>query len=1857
MEQQSTGLEIAVIGLAGRFPGAPDIETFWRNLDAGVESIRSFSDEELLEAGVALEILADPAYVRARGYLDDSELFDAELFGFNAREAEILDPQQRLFLEVAWSALEHAGYGRGGERPSVGVYAGVSLNGYFLNNLQTRPEVLAAVGTMQVGTGIDKDFLATRVSYKLDLQGPSVSVQTACSTSLVAVHLACQALLCGECDIALAGGASLGVPPVSGYLYQEGGILSPDGHCRAFDADAAGCLAGHGAGAVVLKRLDDALADRDTLYAVIKGSAINNDGALKAGYTAPSVDGQAAVVRAALRVAEVEPSSIGLIEAHGTGTPLGDPIEITALRQAFEIDEQALDPGSCAIGSVKTNIGHLDAAAGIAGLIKAVQALRYRRLPPSLHFRTPNPQLQLDRSPFFVPVESAAWAAADGAGWPRRAGVSSFGIGGTNAHVILEEAPCIDAADRRETARPWQLLCLSGQRQEAIEQLCHALAAQLSETGDVPLADVAYTLHLGRRPLRHRAVVVARDIADAARVLAGDMPERLLHGTATQGRTPVAFLFSGQGTQYPGMARELYEREPVFRRHLDYCLELLQPHLDTDLRRWLLPVDSEEGQAAEALRRTELTQPALFAVEHALYELWQSWGVEPDALLGHSIGEWVAACRAGVLTLEAALEAIALRGRLVAQCPLGAMLSVPLSEAELETWLTGRNVEIAAINAPRLCAVAGPHADVEALEAELRADGVEVRRLHTSHAFHTHALQPAATALQEHLRHVELRAPHLPFVSNVTGTWITESEATDPAYWGHQLLRPVRFADGLGTLLGSSLGGGRRLLLEVGPGHTLSRLARLHPSFAEDRGGPLPVVASLPPAPRAGIATQSAKTSTEDAQASMLTALGRLWQCGVQVDWQLLYDGQARRRRPLPTYPFQHRRYWLDAAPRQEASGASATSRQPLPRWFWRPVWQQAPPATAAALPGDRPRHLVLAGEPGKARDELAGELDSQGWAVRPVASPGTRETWLHLLRQLREAEASPRRIVHLGSYGTAFDGTGTEAVSRPDFHTSFTPLLTLAQALSELGPSADSNANAANANGSEGGIDVLAVTVAAWPVTGDEHARAEEALTLGPLRTLPHEVPGIHCRAVDIEQTSARRLAAALSESLEVQPLEGMDLLALRGRRRWCWHWEPVELPGSSEARQRTEGVYLITGGLGGLGRVFAEHLLTHGATVVTIGRSTGAGEGVEALIAAGGPCWLHLTADVSDEDAMRQVFATIGERWGRLDGVIHAAGIPGEGALARISATDAEAVLAPKVRGTRVLDRLLREPASNGEPWLHQLEFFLLCGSLTGHLGGPGQVAYTAANLFLDAYAQRTALELEDLPSAPHVIAVDWDAWAEVGMAAAAVRGVASPRERSGDEKDSQRIDAHPLLQQRRIEGETVVFTSRLHASDTWVLADHRTGGRSVLPGTGYVELLRTALLLHGDEASVEVGAEGGVEISQLILLLPMAFDDAAREVRVRLRPEAGDGFSAEVASRGTSRSDTDKSWLLHAQARVTAGAGAGSTTKAEDLDSFPSRVTDEDEAGDNPLFDFGPRWRCIRQARTTLEEAEHARLRLPAEFTADLQDFPLHPALLDAAVAARPPSEALEEAAYLPFAYDRVHIHRPLTAEILSRITRHSTNPPNSAKFDVVVFDTDGRVLVEIEGYTLRRLSAEQLAVPTTQPAEEAPLAQAIRNAEGIEVLERILADQLPQRGLAQVAVSTVDFAARLARLGETRAQVEGDGTTASHARPNLSTTYVAPSSEFERHVAEVWRELLGVEELGVHDDFFELGGHSILATQSAARLREKLGTDMPLDEFFEANTIAQLAQRLLDFEAETAAEGAGARSLGDIEEGSL
>jgi acyl transferase domain-containing protein/thioesterase domain-containing protein len=1786
--------DIAVVGRALRVPGARTVGEFWANLRDGVESVRRLSDAELRAAGVDSGLMADPNYIRVGAPLEDMELFDSGFFGFSPREAAIMDPQHRHFLEVAWEALEDAGHVPERFSGRIGIFGGSGMNAYMPYHLFTNPKLMSAAGLFLIRhTGNDKDFLTTRVSYLFDLRGPSVNIQTACSTSLVAIHSACQSLINQECDMALAGGVTIELPHGHGYLYQEGEILSDDGHCRAFDRKAKGTIFGSGVGLVVLRRLEDALAAGDTVYAVIKASAVNNDGGRKVGYLAPSVDGQAEAVAEALNLSGVPADSISYIECHGTGTPVGDPIEIAGLTHAFRslTDRK----GFCAVGSAKTNIGHLDTAAGVAGFIKVVEMLRHQSLVPNLHFQEPNPEVDWPNTPFYVSERTTPWQSETGE--PLRASVNSLGVGGTNAHVVLEEARSIPSA---RAGRATTVLVLSARSKASLDRATSRLADHLERTPDLLLNDVAHTLAVGRRRFQERRAIVAASTEDAIVALrAGGAPRWLGAPTLQQG-AKVAFLFPGGGAQYPAMGADLYASEPVFRARVDTCLDLLKTQQGIDVRGVMFPEPGAHEAAAAALVRPSLALPALLTVELAVAELLKSWGLTPAAMLGHSMGEYAAAFLAGVFSLRDVLAVAACRGRLFETLPDGAMLSVPLPESEVLPELAA-GLSFAASNGPGLSLVSGEVAAIAELEARLKAKGVEARRLAITVAAHSQMLDPILSEFEAYLRTLRLSEPTLPFVSNVTGTWIRPEEARDPRYWVRHLRQPVRFAEGLSTLASEAA----YAFLEVGPGRTLTSLAQAHPAVGVKRT----TVQSL----------RHPHDAVSDT-AVLFGAVGRLWAAGIEPDWKA-FLGNGRRRVSLPTYAFDHERHWIEPGNgffmRREPTQA-LDKHEDRSQWTYRPVWRESV-RPDAPRPGARTM-LVFEDEGGVGR-ELALEFRAAGHTVVSVKagdgfsrlSPSvfqvrrdSREDHGALLRELNAAGQSPAQVVHLWAIGpessASEDGDGA-----PYFY----PFVALGQALIDEEPS--------------GALDLVVVTSGA-EAAGSETAPASplKALSQGAVRVLPREMPSIACRSIDLPAVygSAQAVARMLMAEIDAETID--TRVALRGDDRFVEvyeRWPLADPVGSWPLPERA--VVLMTGGLGGICLSLAERMAqVSRARLVLVSRTAlpardqwatllaeldpsdpllARVRSIQRIEAAGGEVFV-VAADVADRAVMRQVVAAAEKRFGPITTAIHAAGVIDDAPLHSKNRESLQAVLRPKVTGAIALVEALRGRR------LESLTFF---SSSSATLGPAGQTDYVAANAFLNAYARQLAGE--GIPAR----AVQWGAWQEVGMAVAAL----TPPVPTGS---SERVD-HPLLQRRsNVDGSTR-FHATLDARTHWVLDDHRVrGAEPVMPGTGFVEMARAALFASGTAP-----AGSAVELSDLSFTSPLIVPEKAPAVvETEVRRDSDDVVAITVRSssrRGPQvEHTTGRGRVLHewAPARIDVAAIEKRCTLRRE-----SFGPGEQQLPQERLLAFGTRWKAVRSIAFGKAEAL-ARLELLEGHAADLQTFALHPGLLDMATGCAfslidgPGSDSL----VVPLSYGRVRIVQRLPRVLVSHVRLRPGSSGGVSVLDATLADERGQVVAEIEGYLVKAVDPRVLKTGRKSESRsplERWVEQGILPDEGFDVLGRILG----QTHEVQVLVSPLDLHAMIAELRPPERVAAPAAASAGAQQPGAQPD--GPRDEIEQRLAGVWSELLGVERVGLHDAFFDLGGHSLIAVRLFARIRKMWGVDLPLATLFGAPTLEALA----------------------------
>jgi len=1825
--------DIAIVGMAAHLPGAQSIDAYWQNLKNGIESIRQLSPEELTAAGEPAHLLNRPDYVPHAAPLDGFEMFDADFFGFSPKESAIMDPQHRQFLEVSWEALENAGHPPEKFDGPIGVFAGCGMGSYFYFNICSNPDLVQDVGMFLLRhTGNDKDFLSTRVSHVFDLRGPSINIQTACSTSLVAVHYAAQSLLNGECDMAIAGGVTIELPQNRGYLYREGEVLSPDGHCHAFDHRAQGTVFGSGAGAVVLRRLKDAIADGDHIWGVIKGSAINNDGAAKAGYLAPSVDGQAAAIAEAQAIAGITADTVDYVECHGTGTYLGDPIEVAALTAAFR--ETTENSGYCRIGSVKTNIGHLDTAAGVASLIKATLGLHHRQMPPTLGYEKPNPVIDFDNSPFRVNDRLTDWPSSNG---PRRAGINSLGVGGTNAHVIVDEAPTRPASEVSDW--PFQLITVSGRSKSALDANSAALAQHLRDHPDQPLADVAYTLQQGRRAFERRRVVVAETHEQAAELLASNDPRRAFTHTALGDTPDVVFMFPGGGAQYANMGRDLYETEPVFAEWMDRGLDILQTRLDYDIRSVWMPEPGDSDAAEQRLKRPSVQLPLIMIVEYALAQLWMSWGVQPAALVGHSMGENTAACVAGVIGFDDCIGLVHLRGQLFDTVPAGGMLSVAMSADDLKPLL-GDTLDLASVNAPQLSVATGPQAALDALAQDLAKRDVECQRIPIDIAAHSRMLDPILERFGDYLRSITLHPPKVPFASNSTGQMITAEQATDPEYWVAHLRGTIHFADCIATLAETP----NRVFVEVGPGKGLGSLAGQHPAVT-----PNAVIGSL-------------RHPHDDVADDIyfMAMLGRMWAVGGTIDWAQIW-GEARRNRVvLPTYAFQRASYFIEPgkAAMAEPAPTHLMRRDAIESWGYRPAWTprfaecdidttgdlaEAEPQKwllfqddtgLAARVGQRLRdagHLVIMVKPGDAY----ARVDDHSYIIAPERG---RDSYDQLIRDLASRDRMPTRIGH-------FWLVTADQSHRPGssyFHRTqeqgFYSLLFLSQALASEGSGAPLHINLFTAGAAQVRAEPLQ-----WP---------EKSTVMGPARVIPREFPGTTCAVVDLalpEITRKRRNPEAPAiDRLSEQVLEDMlappanAIAAIRGERRYEMSFKPYDLAVPTQTAQTRDGACLITGGFGGIGLTVADTLIKQGQRRIALLSRHALPErarwdemlrnaapndataqrirALQQLEKVGGDV-LVVQGDVSNIQEMRDAVATITARFGRIASVVHAAGVIHDAPILGKSLTEIEEVFTPKIHGTRVLDTLFPDGA---------LDWMVLFSSSSTVTAPAGQVDYVAANEYLNAFARSRQ------GGKTSVIAIDWGIWSGVGMAADAM----AARTQTHADTPSRAAEV-PMLDSITFDqhGDRM-FTARFDAGDQWFLNEHRTkAGDALLPGTGYLELAAQALRAQGEV--------GSFAIRDLYFLQPLQVpNDAPQDIRVLL-PRTDDGYALEV------QTVTNAGVITHAQAALE--LSRLTTPDMIDLAAITARcdapiTPSPGETLHSPQeahLAFGQRWHVLRSTALGKGEAI-AHLALPDAFHDDLkQGYQLHPAMMDLAtgwamqlIAGYSPTHL-----WVPVSYGHVRVYAPLPAKIVSwvRSASHANTGATTASFDVTICAPDGRVLVDIEDFTIHQLAtdagfarpapAKAIETPAERPLSPAEellkhnLSQGIQPTEGGEAFMRALA-----AGQPQIVVSSLD-------LDDLTRQVAAAGQKATDngqkfQRPELDSDYEEPANEIERRLAAMWQALLGVDQIGVNDSFFDLGGHSLIAVRLFAQVKKAWSVDFPISVLFEAPTIRQCAEMIAE-----------------------
>ncbi|MEV0232196.1 SDR family NAD(P)-dependent oxidoreductase [Nonomuraea sp. NPDC050786] len=1777
----ATADSIAIVGMAARLPGADNIGEFWANLVAGRDCLTDLPDDELLRHHEDPQDIANPRYVRRRPVLTESDCLDHELFGMTPREAELRDPQYRILLETVYGTLEHAGYDPAHYSGQIGLFAATNINRYRYDYIEANQDVVDSVGYEAIYIHNNPDYLTTYISYKLGLRGPSATVLTACSSSLVAVHMAMTSILAGDCDMAMAGGVDIEFPFHRGYVPIPGAIAAMDGVVRSFDANSTGTNFGDGVGVVLLKPLSAALRDNDTIYATILGSAINNDGSRKVGYTAPSVSGQSECILKALRRSGVDPRDISYVEAHGTGTRVGDPIELAGLSDAYRSASAGPLPAQyCPIGSVKSNIGHLGQAAGVAALIKTTLALHHRQIPPSINMSTPNPEVDWANSPFYVNTELRDWPAEPGR--PRRAGVSSFGIGGTNSHVIVEESPTPAAGNgyRRAT----EILTWSAMNETAESQLRDRLATHFAELADERFGDTAYTLRVGRSGKPVRAALAAVDAADAAaglrdttRVLTWDGVPRDL-----------VFALPGQGAQHPGMCRELYDHEPAFRQGCDAAFEVLEPLLGFDLRAlWMSSGDPKR------LAETEVAQPLLYVFEYTLAHCLMHWGVSPGMLIGHSLGELVAGAVSGVFGFEDGLRAVATRARVMHRMPRGRMLAVAAGPEEI-TDLVNADVALATINGPRQVVLAGPEGAIDEAAAVLTARAVACKVLATSHAFHSPAMADAAVELEKALGELRLSSPRIPIISAATGEVISDDQATTPGFWARQLVEPVNF-DSVATTVFAN---GPTTVVEVGSGITLAPLLRGRADRRESQSRILSAI------------------GREGAEPAFARTLAQLWVDGVPVTYWRHDEGRGYRRVAAPGYPYQRRRHWLEVPKsdgpqpatetRTDVSSSAEAVEPETPtaagRWRMAELEWVRDPSPVMHRPGIASGSAVLLtsarGEGRAAQMALqrAGYrtvrvVDSRtdGDTGRLSIDPTDPQAWLSVLDKAAGGGAEPVVIAHAALLA---------APARVDLSNLDEQL---ESGLYSLAGALKAAVTFQRRHG--GPIRVMALGSGLVDVTGGPNVNPASASVLGLLRTAELENPALSCYAIDVTEAVAEHV---LSDTI-ARPRA--PLVAVRGATRWLPRLKPLP-PREPGLRLRHRGTYLVTGGLGGIGLVVARSLAETGyqPNIALLGRTPldeladrAAVQAELETIADAGAEVADYAGDVGDPEALAAVVDEVQRRFGPVNGVVHSAGIAGGGLMELRDIAAMRRVLHPKAAGTLAIEEVFADRAP--------LDFLLLFSSTAGLSGLYGSADYAAANAFLDAHS------LSRVADQRHTVSVQWAGWAEVGMLA---RSSSAPVALAKHHVRTAAIEPStgPAGDDDVVIGLDVVRTP----GQDWEFDEHVFDGTPVLPGTSLLEL---AVL--GARA-----VRGGwpVELTDLVFLAPV-IGGGPRQLRVVARP-VGNTHRIIVQSRPVGGG----TWTEHA----TGTARTPDPVEEPDLAAIAEQLP---TSADSPLadwIDFGGRWETITEVRGADGE-RLARLVLPDPYHPDLAEHPVHPAIVD--VAAGVLTDLAPGRQYAPFIYRKVLVLAPLTADVRvhARFASGAARAGRPVDFDIYDSAT-GRLLIRMESFAMREIAPGQFGAgrteaPSADPQAHQPPPTTLLPDEGAAIFQDLLNGECPP----VVLVDMRDLPLEVPGIGWAGEQAP----MISNHQPAATAIRIASGAgdrdsgdgdgeEAVTALRRLWSASLGVADIGLDDDFFELGGNSLAAVQLTSRINAHFGTSLGAGALFDANTVRLLAAEL-------------------------
>ena len=1819
-DQEKNKNKIAIVGLDCRLPGANNSKEFWNNLVKEIESLTNFTEEELIAAGVPPRTFNNPNYVRRRGIVRDAEMFDAEFFNFTPREAELLDPQHRLFLECAWHALEDSGINPFNTDKKVAVFGGTGSPYHLLNTIENESVLKYANGTSII-TSNDKDYVTTRVSYKLNLKGPSINVQSACSTSMVSIVMGIDSLLSYQSDVVLAGGATVELPVTKGYTYQEGSLESPDGKCRTFDKKAQGTVFSRGGGVVALKRLEDAIEDNDHIYAVILGGAINNDGNRKAGYTAPSVQGQVEVITEAIEFSEINPRSISMVEAHGTATPVGDPIEVSSLTEAFS--QYTDDKQFCALGSVKTNIGHTDVASGIASVIKTALSLKYGIIPASLNYNEPNPAINFSDSPFFVNTKTTDWENTNLT--PRRALVNSFGVGGTNACVILEEPPQLKKSVKKE---PYNTLFLSAHNKTSFDIYCQDLKKLLQDQPEICLNQLAHTSRTARMAMKYKGVFSFKGYKDLLAKIEKSSPLKQI----TSETKELAMMFPGQGNQFVNMGLELYQNIPDFKECVDYCSNLLEPIIGVDIRTVIFPTDDNYEKSKKQIEDTFITQPAIFIISYALANTLQNYGLKPDKLIGHSVGEYVAAAISGVMSLEDALKSVAIRGKLVFDLPKGSMLAVLMSEQELLKILPDE-LCVAVINSPELVVVSGETVHIESFAKKLKNEKIFNKKLSTSHAFHSKMMEPCIEEYRIFFKTVSLQEPKIPIISTVTGNILTNSEALSIEYWVNHVIDPVRFGDAADQLLVNE----STVFFECGPGQSLESAIkrRLHKDLKH-------VV----------ISTLNEHT---DGVISMDNALGKLWMEDVFVDFEARFNSINLQKIPFPLLPFNRKPHLVDFSSNVSKTISGKNLKNPLVEdWYYTPTWQKTnaidflPKIKQEKISTSKKWVVFLDSELSKS---IVQNLQEQGENCYTVyrgerynedgktftIDADQKDDYAQVFASLLENDMRLNIIYSWSLCDTAELSLENVTAS---LNNNFYNILHLQQGIIS--------------NNISENVRIVSLINDGFDIIGSGHMKPEKTLVIGPMKVLFKEHLGISTLLINITSITPN-----LTSNLAVQIIKEVcaetdeNIISYTGLNRWTQTFEQIKIPNDAHYKLiKDNGIYIITGGSGGIGRVLTKLIAkgVKGATIVWTGRKvfpdrkdwnklienketdTVLKEKIRTIqeVENLGSKVVYYDVEVLDFDKMKQTFDDVEGKFGAINGVVHSAGVAGGGVVSSMNKEKIEPVINPKVHGTLILRELLKG---------RDVDFIHLYSSITAILGEIGRVDYISGNSFMDACANSKGW----LHNTASVSSINWGQWGLVGMAADWRLDTFKNKHTQLEHKTiNYSTNNYPIeIVLSHEENQESCHKINIMPDKHWIFTEHLLTSVPTMVGTSYIDTL-----IKWKEKE---GHSGFLTLKNSKFFSPlMILKNTQKDLYLFCHEQPHGGYTFKFKSTSHLNDITKKDKLqdhFSGELMFVEKIKPKKINIAQLKEKMPAVNNDPHslvitDGNNKPVLNYSKRWDCKEIIHIGKKEWL-TKLSLSDEFNNDFSSFFLHPAMLDVATSSH--FRYLEDlsSSYLPNAYGEVYIYAPFEKELYAYTKMSSLEPvANQLSFDFQICNLDGDIIAEILNYSFIKLSnlSNKSNVATEEIKELSldALEDDILPSEGEQVIDTLLRNSK----LSQVIVYAkdlqfdIDDSTHSILKQKSKEKIKNVKINEDiDDRPDIETPYIAPENEIEITIAMIWTAILGINKIGSDDSFNSLGGNSLLSIQIVSGINDAFEVALSTDEFVNNPTVSMLAELVL------------------------